>query len=75
MKLSPIIDSIAGQFAGRVKVGKVNVHDNMEIAGQFRIFNIPRVYVFKGGSQPVVQLTGFQSEPTLVKTLNEVLGK
>ncbi len=75
MKLSPIIDSIAGQFAGRVKVGKVNVHENMEVAGQFRIFNIPRVYVFKGGPQPVVQLTGFQSEATLVKTLNDVLGK
>jgi thioredoxin 1 len=73
MKLSPIVDSIAGQFAGRVKVGKLNVHENMETAGQFRIFSIPRVYVFKGGTQPVIQLTGLQSEANLVKTLNEVL--
>ena len=75
MKLSPIIDSIAGQFAGRVKVGKLNVHENFETASQFRVSSIPRVYIFKGGSEPVQQFTGFQAEAALVKALNEVLAK
>jgi thioredoxin 1 len=75
MKLSPIIDSLAGQFAGRVKVGKLNVHENMETANQYRIFNIPRVYIFKGSDQPAQQFVGFQPEATLVKALNDVLAR
>lgn len=56
-----------------MKVGKLNVHENFETANQFRIFNIPRVYIFKGSDQPVQQFVGFQSEATLAKALTEVL--
>lgn len=73
MKLSPVIDSLAGQFAGRVKVGKLNVRENFDTASQFRIMSIPRVYIFKGGNQPVQQFVGFQNEASLTKALNDVL--
>ncbi len=73
MKLSPTIDSLALQFAGRGKVGKLNIHENLETANQHRIFNNPRVYIFKGGDQPVQQFVGRQSLETLVQALNEVL--
>ncbi len=72
-RLSPIIDSIAGQFAGRVKVGKVNVAENFELANEFDISSIPRVFLFKGGRKPVRQLAGMVPEGQLVKLLNDVL--
>jgi thioredoxin 1 len=72
-KLSPVIDSIAGQFAGRVKVGKVNVHEHFDLASQYGISSIPRVLFFRGGDQPIRQLVGFVPEKDLVKVLNEVL--
>jgi thioredoxin-like negative regulator of GroEL len=57
-----------------VKVGKVNVHENFDLASQFNINTIPRVYVFKG-KQPVAQRVGFVAERDLVKLLDEVLSK
>src|SRR6266852_9799597 len=72
-QLSPTIDKLAEQFAGRVKVGKLNTDDNQDIAVQYRITSIPQVLVFKGGDQPKERLVGLQLESTLVKTLNRVL--
>src|SRR5438067_1644637 len=50
--LSPIIDKLATQYAGKVKVGKINIDDAQDIATKYGILNIPRVYIFKGGDQP-----------------------
>jgi thioredoxin 1 len=71
--LTPTIDKLAEQFAGRVKVGKLNTDENQDIAVQYRITSIPQVLVFKGGDQPKERLVGLQLESTLVKMLNRVL--
>jgi thioredoxin 1 len=71
--LGPTIDKIADQFAGRVKVGKLNVDDHQEIAAKYGITSIPRVYVFKGSDQPREQLVGVRSENELVSVINRVL--
>ena len=47
--LSPIIAEIAEEYAGRVKVGKVNVDDEPALANMFGIESIRTVMVFKGG--------------------------
>ncbi len=47
--IGPSIDQLAQEYAGRIKVGKVNVDDEQELATQYRVTNIPRVYIFKGG--------------------------
>ena len=73
-QLSPTIDRIAEQFAGKVKVGKVNVDDNQDLAVQYRIANIPRVLLFNGGDQPKGELVGLQLESTIVKMINQALG-
>ena len=52
-QLSPVIDRLADQFAGKVKVGKVNVDENGELAMKYDVATIPRVMMFKGGEQPV----------------------
>jgi thioredoxin 1 len=69
-QLTPIIDRIATQFAGKVKVGKLNVDDAQDLAAKYGILNIPRVYIFKGGDQPQKMIVGLTSEANLVKEIN-----
>jgi thioredoxin 1 len=57
-----------------VKVGKVNVHENFELANEYDIQSIPRLMLFRGGKKPVRQKSGFVSEAELAKLLNEALG-
>jgi thioredoxin 1 len=71
--LGPTIDRLADQFAGRVKVGKLNTDNNQDIAVNFGVNSIPRVLIFKGGSQPVQSFVGVQREADLVAALNRVL--
>ena len=47
--LAPVIEEIAEEYAGTVKVGKVNVDDEPALANMFGIESIPTVMVFKGG--------------------------
>jgi len=71
-QLTPIIDKVADQFAGKVKVGKVNVDENYELATKYGINTIPRIMIFKGGDQPKETIVGLTSEAELVKLLNKV---
>ena len=59
--LGPILEKVAGEFAGRVKLVKVNSDDNPELAAQFAVRSIPYVLAFKGG-RPVAQFLGAQPE-------------
>ncbi len=72
--LAPTIDKLADQFAGKVKVGKVNVDENYELATQYGISTIPRIMIFKGSEQPVQTVVGLTSEAELVKMLDKVVG-
>lgn len=47
--LSPIIEEIEKEYAGKVKIGKVNVDEEMELAQMFRVASIPTVLLFKEG--------------------------
>ena len=47
--LAPTIDQIAEEYAGRLKVGKINVDDEPQLAVQFGIVSIPTVKVFRDG--------------------------
>src|SRR5205085_708774 len=68
--LAPTIDRIADQFAGKVKVGKLNIDDNQDLATRYAISSIPALFVFHGGEQPKDRMVGAQSEAVLVKLLN-----
>ena len=71
--LGPTIDKIAAQFAGNVKVGKLNVDDSQDLATQYGVTNIPRVLIFKGGDKPRKTIVGLVPESELVKSINSVL--
>ena len=72
-QLTPIIDKLATQYAGRVKVGKVNVDDANDLAVKYGIMNIPRVLIFKGSDQPKKTIVGLVRESDLAKEIDNVL--
>jgi thioredoxin 1 len=72
-QLGPTIDRIADQFAGKVKVGKLNVDDAPDVATKYGVTSIPRVFVFKGGDQPRERVVGLTAESELVKMINRVI--
>ena len=55
--LTPVLEKVAAQFAGRVKLVKVNSDENQELAAAFDVRSIPNVIAFKGG-QPAAQFMG-----------------
>ena len=71
--LAPTIDKLADQFAGKVKVGKLNVDEAPDVATRFGVTSIPRVFIFKGSDKPRKQVVGLTSENELVKSINEVM--
>ena len=65
---APIIDEIAAETAGKVKVGKVNVDTDVELAQRYRIASIPTFLVFKNG-ELAEKAIGLQSKENLVNLL------
>jgi thioredoxin 1 len=70
--LAPIIDELAHEFAGKAKVGKVNVDHNPAIAERYGIRGIPTLILFKNGAT-VEQIVGVQSKEALKGKLAQVL--
>ena len=70
-RLASTIDAVADQFAGKVKVGKLNVDENPNIAVKYDVMTIPRVLFFKGSDTPVHQEIGVLPESELVRLINQ----
>jgi len=68
--MAPVIEEIAGQTIGKVKVGKVDIDKNGPIANQFGIQSIPTVLIFKDGLL-VETFVGVQSKAALVNALSK----
>ena len=66
--LAPVVEEIAEEYDGRVKVGKVNVDEEPELAAAFRVVSIPTVVVLKGGK--VVQTSiGYKTKAQIAGML------
>jgi thioredoxin 1 len=48
--IAPLVDTVADEYAGKVKVGKVNVDENQATPGKFGVRGIPTLILFKGGA-------------------------
>ena len=70
--IGPVIEELATDYDGKVKIGKVNVDDNQQLAGQFGIRGIPTVMLFKGG-QMVQSFVGLQQKADLAAALDKAL--
>ena len=67
--MGPTIDAIATDYAGRVKVGKLNVDDNGGTAARYQIRGIPTLLVFKNG-QIVEQIVGAVGKTQVQKAID-----
>ncbi len=70
--LAPIIDELAGEYAGRVKFGKVDTDSSRDTAMKFGISAIPTLILLKGG-EVVKQFVGRQKKGDLKLAIDEVL--
>jgi thioredoxin 1 len=68
--MSPVIEEIAAQTKGKVKVGKVDIDKNEPLANRFAIQSIPTVLIFKDGKL-METFVGVQSKAALVNALSK----
>jgi thioredoxin 1 len=69
--LSPILDELAQEYEGRVRIGKVNIDEHQELAAEFGIRSIPTMLLFQQG-QVAEQLVGLRSKRDLKAALDRV---
>jgi len=70
--LAPVVEELAKEYAGKVKICKLNVDEASETAAKFRVSSIPTIFFFKKG-KPVNQAVGLQSKEELKKSLDALL--
>ncbi len=70
--LTPTIEDLAGEYEGRVSVGKLNTDENPTVAAQYEIRSIPTVMVFKGG-EVVETLQGLMKKEQYASALDKHL--
>lgn len=70
--IAPIIEELADELTGKVKVCKLNVDENPVTPGKFGIRAIPTLIIFKNGS-PVETIVGAVSKSTILNALNKVI--
>jgi thioredoxin 1 len=70
--IAPVIEELASDYEGRVKIGKMNIDENRNVPGQFRITSIPTLLLFKDG-KTVQQLVGARPKRDLEAAIDAVL--
>jgi thioredoxin 1 len=68
-RIAPMIDELAAENAGGIKVGKVNIDDNQQSAMNYGVEAIPTLIIFKGG-QPVQKFQGIPAKARLQEALD-----
>ena len=69
--IAPLLDELATEYDGKVKIGKINTDEQQELAAQFNINAIPTLLFFKGG-QVVNQMRGARSKRDFKQALDSV---
>lgn len=71
--LAPIVDELAHEYEGKVKVAKMDVDNNGATPMRYKVTGIPTLLVFKGG-QVVEQLVGYRPKEAIQQALNKHIG-
>ena|SRR5688572_20966429 len=66
--IAPTIDQLAAEYAGKMKVVKLDVDQNMEISTRYQVLTIPTVMLFKGG-QAVEKMIGALPKPAYMEKI------
>jgi thioredoxin 1 len=70
--VAPIVEEISTEYAGKIKVGKLNTDDNQTVASQYGIMSIPTLMIFKNG-EVVERIIGAQPKEALTGKIDSVL--
>ena len=70
--MSPVVDELSREYEGRLKVGKVNVDENTNVAQQYRVMSIPTILLIKNG-QVVDQVVGAVPKAQLTGKIDSIL--
>ncbi|MEI7728843.1 MAG: thioredoxin [Verrucomicrobiota bacterium] len=70
--IAPALDEIAGEYAGKAKIAKVNVDENQTLAAKFNVMSIPALFLVKGG-QVIGQAVGAKSKSALKAMIDGAL--
>jgi thioredoxin 2 len=71
--LAPVIDQLATEMSGRLRVAKLNIDDNPQTASRFQVQSIPTLLVFQGGRE-VDRLVGALPKAEIVRRLEGFIG-
>lgn len=69
-RLAPILDEVDSEMGDKIKILKVNVDDNPDVAGKYGVMSIPTLMVFKNG-EVQAKMAGFQEKDQLIEWLQE----
>ena len=69
--IAPVLDELAGEYDGRVKIGKVNIDEDQDLASQYGVRAIPTLLIFKNG-EVAEQIVGMRSKRDLKSSLDKV---
>lgn len=70
--LAPVLDGLAKEFEGKVKIVKVDVDEDQDLAMRYNVMSVPTMILFKDGAVSK-QLQGFKPQAELSKELNAAL--
>ena len=70
--VAPILDEIAREQAGKLRIGKINIDDNMDLARRFDVMSIPTLILFKDG-EPQLRIVGARGKGQLLEELRPYL--
>jgi thioredoxin 1 len=70
--VAPVMEELATELAGKVKVVKIDVDENAALAGEYKVMSIPTILLMKKG-QIVQQMQGFSPKATILSKLQEYL--
>lgn len=70
--LAPIIEELAQEIEGKLKIGKLNIEENPQTPGQFGVMSVPTLAFFKEG-KVVKTLVGVQEKDSIKKVIEEVM--
>lgn len=70
--ITPILEEIAKDYSGRIKVAKLDVDDNILTATRFNVMNIPTLILFKDGKEKI-RVVGVTPREEIAKKIDEVL--
>jgi thioredoxin 1 len=70
--IAPVLDEIASEQQGKIRIGKINIDENLDLARRFEVMSIPTLILFKEG-EPRLRIVGAKGKGQLLQELHQFL--